>query len=152
MSTPYSIVFDSFLSKVTDYTFADYVDEELEDELTKLLNSAIIEFEYPKVNIRDKNDSSKLFNLDLSVDETEILGYLMVDRWMDRQIYDLNLFAQRFSTKEFQFTSQANHLDSLMENQKKLQTKIKSLKKKYSYRKMGDQYNVADFSGLSSGD
>ncbi|MFD0587815.1 hypothetical protein ACFQZE_07355 [Paenibacillus sp. GCM10027627] len=152
MSTPYSKVFSSYLSKITDYSYVHLNQDVLEDDLLNLLNSAIIEFEYPKVDIRDKDDVSKIFNTTLNVDEIEILAYLMIDRWMDSQIYNLNLFKQRFSNKDFQFTSQANHLDSLSENQAKLRVKISTLKKKYSYRKMGTYYNIADFSGLSSGD
>lgn len=152
MSTPYSTVYDSFLSKVTDYSYSNVTQDELESDLNKLLDSSISEFEYPKVNIRDKDNSLKMFNVDLGFDEIEILGYLMVDKWIDRQIYNLELFKQRFSTKDFSFTSQANHLDSLGDKQEKLQKKINTLKKKYSYRKMGDQYNIANFSGLSSGE
>lgn len=152
MGTPYSRVYNSFLSKVTDYLYGSFTEEELTQDLTNLLDASIVEFEYPKINIRDKNNENQLFNANLSYDEIEIISYLMVERWLERQINDIQLIKQRFSNKDFQFTSQANHLIALMKNQERLQKKIVQLKRKYSYRKTSDQHNVADFSGLNSGD
>lgn len=152
MSTPYSKVFNSFLGKITDYTYESYTDEELGVDLTSLLNSSIIEFEYPKVNIRDKDDDMQIFNCDLGIDEIEVLSYLMVERWIERQINNIELIKQRFSNKDFQYTSQANHLDALYKNQERVQKKVVSLKTRYSYRQTGLQYNKPDFSGLSKGD
>lgn len=123
MSTPYSKVFNSFLGKITDYTYESYTDEELGGDLTSLLNSAIVEFDYPKVDIRDKSDDEQCFNTDLGIDETEILSFIMVERWIERQINNIELIKHRFSNKDFQYTSQANHLDALYQNQERIQKK-----------------------------
>ncbi|WP_342421907.1 hypothetical protein [Paenibacillus sp. FSL E2-0178] len=152
MSTPYSKVFHSFLGKITDYTYESYTDEELGGDLTSLLNSSIVEFDYPKVDIRDKDDDALLFNRDLGIDEIEILSFLMVERWIERQINNVELVKQRFSNKDFQYTSQANHLDALYKNQERVQKKVTTLKTKYSYRQTGSSYYKPDYSGLSKGD
>jgi hypothetical protein len=152
MGTPYSKVFNSFLGKITDYTYESYTNEELGGDLTSLLNSSIVEFEYPKVDIRDKNDDEQMFNIDLRIDEIEIISFLMVERWIERQVNNIELIKQRFSNKDFTYTSQANHLEALYKNQERLQKKVAILKTKYSYRQTGTHYNKPDYSGLSKGD
>lgn len=132
MSTPFGKVFDSFLSKIEDDLYAnDQFDAET--DMTKLLNAAIIQFQFPKVDIFDKDDSLKQFNVDLSIYEIEILSNLMTLEWVKRQIKSVKLVQQMIGDKDFRLTSQANHLKVLIDLKSEAENEVNSLITKYSY-------------------
>ena len=56
--TPFSIIYDSFLSKVTDDMYMELTEVETFELLQELLLSAIPHFEFPRV-IRAFQDSTK---------------------------------------------------------------------------------------------
>jgi hypothetical protein len=132
MSTPFEKVFDSFLSKIVD-TLYNNPEFNVEADLTKLLNSAIVQFDFPKVNIFDKDDVLLQFNVDLSLHETEILANLMKLEWIKRQMNSVNLLKQLIGDKDFRLTSQANHLKVLIDLKVETEKEINSLVTKYSY-------------------
>jgi hypothetical protein len=132
MSTPFEKVFDSFLSKIEDDLYTSLsVDNEA--DLTKLLNGAIVQFDFPKVNIFDKDDDMQQFNVDLSIHEIEILANLMKLEWIKRQLNSVSLLKQMLGDKDFRLTSQANHLKVLIDLKMETEKEINSLVTKYSY-------------------
>jgi ABC-type branched-subunit amino acid transport system ATPase component len=133
MPTPYSQVFDSFLSKIEDSYYASLTDTEIEIDLTKILNSSLIHFTYPKVNIFLKDDTTKTFQLDIPYQEVEIISRCMVKEWISRQTKSINLIKQALTDREFKMTSQANHLLALLELQKENNEELETLFTKYSY-------------------
>lgn len=148
MSTPYSKIFSSFIGKLEDDIYANMNPGDIEADMVVLLNSAIPEFEYPKVDISNKNDETKEFTDNLSVDAIDILGSLMVLEWITRQTLSLNLVKQKLSDKDFRLTSQAAHLQALLELKRETAQDIERLKTRYSYR----DSNKPNFSGLSGSD
>jgi hypothetical protein len=132
MSTPFEKVFDSFLSKIDDNLYSN-LEFDVEADLTKLLNSAIVQFDFPKVDIFDKDDDLRQFNVDLSIHEIEILSNLMKLEWIKRQMNSVNLLKQMIGDKDFRLTSQANHLKVLIDLKMETEKEINSLMTKYSY-------------------
>jgi hypothetical protein len=132
MSTPYETLFDSFLSKIEDDLYTN-IQFDIESDMIKLLNSAIVQFQFPKVNILDKDDDLQQFNVDLSIYEIEILANLMKLEWTKRQINSTNLMKQMIGDKDFRLTSQANHLKVLLDLKNETEKEINSLMTKYSY-------------------
>jgi hypothetical protein len=132
MSTPYENLFDSFLSKIEDDLYTN-IQFDIEADLTKLLNSAIVQFDFPKVDIFDKDDDMQQFNVDLSLHEIEILSNLMKLEWIKRQINSASLLKQMIGDKDFRLTSQANHLKVLIDLKSETEKEINSLVTKYSY-------------------
>jgi hypothetical protein len=132
MSTPYENVFDSFLSKIED-DFYTNIQFDIEADLTKLLNTAIVQFDFPKVDILDKDDVMQQFNIDLSLHEIEILANFMKLEWIKRKINSASLLQQMIGDKDFRLTSQANHLKVLIDLKSETEKEINSLVTKYSY-------------------
>ena len=145
MPTPYSQVFDSFLSKIEDSTYLALTDPEIETDLTKLLNSSLIHFTYPKVDIFSKDDENLEFLNDISYSEIEIIARCMVKEWTGRKIRNIKLIEQALSDRDFKLTSQANHLQALLDLQKYNDSEIENLLTKYSY----SNNLKADYSGLA---
>lgn len=133
MATPYEKVFDSFLSKIDDDLYATLPSWDAEADFVKLLNSSIVNFTFPKVDIFDKNDTTLVFNVDLSIHEIEILANLMVLEWVKRQIRSINVVRQQLTSKDFGLTSQANHLKVLLELKTDTDKEVDNLMTKYSY-------------------
>jgi hypothetical protein len=132
MATPYEKLFDSFLSKIED-NFYTNLQVDVEADMTKLLNSAIVQFDFPKVDIFDKDDDLLTFNVDLSLHEIEILSNLMKLEWIKRQINSVSLLRQALGDKDFRLTSQANHLKVLLDLKTATEKEINSLITRYSY-------------------
>ena len=106
-------VYDSFLSKITDYDYLKLSEEDLNEELAMKLKSAIAKF-----IIADDikiNEMTEQFNRELSYLEIEILAYGMVLSWVEPLVNNMETMKQRLSSKDFSVYSQAKHLAELNE-------------------------------------
>lgn len=145
MTTPYQTIYDAFLAKIRDSIYCIMEEDEREIELLSLLNQAIPLFLYPKINLENKDDQSSLFHEELNNTEIQILAELMKVCWISQKINDEDLIRQQFSDRDYNLTSQASHLRSLI--LLKSQTEIAAKKMQQDYVKV---YNRApDFSGLA---
>ena len=110
MATPLQDVYDAFLSKIEA---DDWMLTEEENVVTEdwrmLLNSAIMQFRYPRVSL-DYDKESAVFTDNLGNDEIQILANLMKLEWIRRCISTWDNIRQLYSDKDF---SQANFLDKL---------------------------------------
>ena len=89
-TTPFSVVYDSFLSKITEDMYMELNEKDTFNLLEELLMSAIHKFEFPRINIfdyvakkdLDKKAAKKLdigyFNCELNDEEVNILATYMV--------------------------------------------------------------------------
>lgn len=143
--TDYSIVFESFLSKISDPLYSVLEVELLEKDLISIMNRAILDFPYSKVDIRDKNDTVKQFNVDLGVDEIELLSEIMTYTWLMRELKNVDNLRQYMTTKDFNTYSQANHINALKNTLQFMKIEIKRLKIQYGLR---DTHNTSSLSKL----
>lgn len=133
--TPYSDVYKSFLGEVQDDFYASSDVAAIEADLTVLLNKAIPQFSYPKVNIRDKDDASQTFNVELDLDEIEILATGMVVAWARRQLNNIDSLRQSMTTKDFNTYSQAPHINALIRVADNAEKRLKRMLIKYSVKR-----------------
>lgn len=133
--TPYSDVYKSFLGEVQDDFYASEDVAAIEADLTILLNKAIPQFSYPKVNIRDKDDTSQTFNVELDLDEIEILATGMVVAWARRQLNNIDSLRQSMTTKDFNTYSQAPHINALIRVADNAEKRLKRMLIKYSVKR-----------------
>lgn len=132
--TEYEVVFKSFLGKIRDDLYLTLEEDQIEEDLTILLNAAIPYFNYPKVNLRDKDDGLQTFNVKLEVDEVEILAMAMVIEWTERELYNVDMLRQSMTTKDFNTYSQSSHINALGKTADRMQKKLKQRLIKYSLR------------------
>jgi hypothetical protein len=143
MSTPFNVVFQRFLNKVTDSNLASLPTENLESIMTEFLQSSIVRFRKCKKDIKNLDLVMQQFNVDLSFDEIEILANWMKFEWLDQQVNRIELLRQSLSSKDFAMYSQANHLQALITLRKTTDADVRLLMKYYSY-------DNTDLSGLSN--
>lgn len=132
-STPFSAVYDSFLSKITDDMYMEITEAETEALLYELLENAIHWFEFPRVNLGARNETE--FLVALSNEEINILSTYMIVEWMSQQLATVELIRMKYSGSDFKFTSQANHMHKLKDLQKEYERKGFHLQRLYARRK-----------------
>ena len=132
-TTPFSAVYNKFLSKVTDDMYMDLSQQETENLLGELLDSAIQWFEFPRVDLSNRTDVE--FLAPLTEEEMNILATYMIVEWMGQQLATIELIRMKYSGSDFKFTSQANHMHKLKDLQKEYERKGFHLQRLYKRRK-----------------
>lgn len=139
-STPFSAIYERFLSKVTDDMYMEITIEETEHLLYELLESAIQWFEFPRVNLNNHDDEQ--FLAALSNEEINILAIYMVVEWIGQQLATVELTRMKYSGSDFKFTSQANHMHKLKDLQKEYERKGLHLQRLYKRRKVDNHTGI----------
>lgn len=134
MATPFEDIYDFFLSKVTDFSFANFTDDELKDELEQYLRSASVKF-FSAGDIRLQKDFTfKEFTNDLTDLEKEILASLMIVEYLNPKIIATENMKQFLASKEYKIYSQANHLSKMIELRNQVKAEVNHLMTLYSYK------------------
>lgn len=116
--TPFSAIYTSFFSKITDDMYMELDRKQTEGMLQELLMGAIPWFEFPKVNISDYEEDMETFNIHLNNEEINILATYMIVGWIDQQLASVENTRMKYSGSDFKFTSQANHMQKLLQLKK----------------------------------
>lgn len=157
--TPFSEIYDSFLSKITDDMYMELTELDTFAMLQELLISAIHKFEFPRVNITDyeenyledeetykgveSNDvevkafiyNNGYFNNFLNQEEINILSTYMIVEWLGQQLASVENTRMKYSGSDFKFTSQANHMQKLLALKKDYEREGFHLQRLYKRRK-----------------
>ena len=133
MATPYSIVYDRALAKLTDYDLAFVPDDDLQLMLRGWLKSAIAKFRKCASDLSDCDDELNTFNVDLVDEEIEILAMLMVSEWLEPQVNSVLLTHQMFGGKEEKYYAQANQLAEIKALRDETRTEARKLMRDYTY-------------------
>jgi hypothetical protein len=147
MSSSYELIFDAFTSKVKDKLFKDLPLLDAEDQMIQLLNDSLIFFKYPKINVYDKDDITKMFNQSLSYHEIQIISQLMVDAWINRQINSIDIMKQKYTDRDFKLTSQSAHLETLLKVSEKRLGICSKLMKDY-YKTSSQRPDYSNLAGV----
>lgn len=135
MSTTSDEIFEVFTSKLSDYRYLEYTDDELKGEFGRLLRNAMSRF-YTCDKLTSYNKDLKEFGEELSYDEIDILSELMVLFWMAREVSNIERFKDRLSSKDFQNHSKANLLDKVLNSKKDKSNEVDKIMAEYGNRKL----------------
>lgn len=157
-TTPFSKVYDSFLSKIQDDMYLELTELDTYRLLQELLVSAISLFEFPRIDLQDyeifefdderiykgvESDNKEVpiivysngyFNNVLTRDEIEILATYMIVGWVGQQLASVENTRMKYSGSDFKFTSQANHMAKLIQLKKDYTEKGFHLQRLYKRR------------------
>ncbi len=113
MSTPYSDVFNLFLTSIQDYRINKLYSqsvEQMENYLIPFLIKAITNFRKCKADLEDRDDVNKIFNQTLSTDEKVILSNLMIVEWLTKEVNDILGMKLFLQDTDFKTYSQSQNL------------------------------------------
>ena len=157
-TTSFSLVYDSFFSKITDDMYLQLNEIDTFRMLQQLLLSAIEKFEFPRVNlwnyelfeITDQTTyngvesnhqdalaivySGGCFNIKLTHEEINILAVYMIVEWLSQQLASVENTRMKNSGSDFKFTSQANHMQKLLQLKKDYEREGFHLQRLYKRR------------------
>ena len=105
-----------------------------EDEMIMILNSAILRFNYPKINLKNKDDDLKVFNENLGFDEIQILSIIMAFEWLSPFLNDAELMREGMSSKEYNRFSKSSQMVALRKLKEGAEKDLKKLLVDYSKR------------------
>jgi len=133
MATDFSVVYGSFLSKVTDTDLSDMTEEYANSVMSDLLKQATVKFsESCKKDLGDVTTTG--FVSDLDDYEVDILSELMVEAWYKPHINYTDLLRNKLSTKDFTTFSPANLQKENRESYELAHKRARSMINEYSFR------------------
>lgn len=133
MATDYSVVYDSFLGKITDTDLADMTEEAANGVMSDLLKQAVVKFsESCKKDLRTVTVSG--WEDDLDDYEIDILSELMVEAWYKPRLNFTELLRNKLSTKDFTTFSPANLQKENRESYELAHSRARSMINEYSFR------------------
>ena len=146
MGTPFTQVYNRFLGKITDDMYMELTPEDTVRDLRNLLIDAIPGFEFPRVNLLDYTiieaenalEEESSFAADLSSEEINILAILMMIGWTQRQVTSIENTRMKYSSSDFKFTSQANHLAKLLTLLQETQRQSHHMQRLYKRRRTNE--------------
>lgn len=162
-TTPFSVVYDYFLDKITDDMYMELTELDTFRLLEKLLMSAVHKFEFPRVDItnydttyEERIDSYEgvdsdyeevtaivygggCFNVELSPEEINILATYMIVEWLGQQLASVENTRLKYSGSDFKFTSQANHMAKILALKKDYEREGFHLQRLYKRRLKDDE-------------
>ena len=141
--TKFSTIYNRFLEKITDDMYMELTPEDTVLDLRNLLIDAIPGFEFPRVNLLDYTiieaenalEEESSFAADLSSEEINILAILMMIGWTQRQVTSIENTRMKYSSSDFKFTSQANHLAKLLTLLQETQRQSHHMQRLYKRRR-----------------
>jgi len=162
--TPFFIIYNRFLSKITDDMYLEWTLDDTYKNLESILLDVIPQFEWPKFGLYNYNSqaigmidqygsvvSYGKYLVNLTLEEIDILASLMAVEWIGRQILTVNLTRMKYSTADFKLTSQANHMNILLKVKEQFELANKKMQRLYKRRTL-DAYGrvTANYGGLGS--
>lgn len=133
MATDFSVVYGSFLSKLTDTDLSDMTEEDANSVMSDFLKQATVKFsESCKKDLSDVTATG--FVSDLDDYEVDILSELMVEAWYKPHINYTDLLRNKLSTKDFTTFSPANLQKENRESYELAHKRARSMINEYSFR------------------
>ena len=132
MGTPFTVLYDSVLSKIRDYDFFNMKQDEIYEVLSDYLRPATAAFRSCKQDISKRTEEG--FECTLTDTEVEILANYMTIAYLDSNYIRVPLaLKQTLSSKDFNAFSPANHLEKMVEMREKYRKDNETLLVRYPY-------------------
>lgn len=112
--TPYSEIYERFLSLITEYDFFEMDQEEFEAELEVKLEMAVSKLVLLSIEM-DVNTQS--FTQELTPLEKTILAHALLGEWLSQRVYDVQNMRNHMASSDFKIFSNANHLAEMVKLQ-----------------------------------
>ena len=139
--TPYSKVYEAFLSRILEDEWDLWLIEEAEADWRQILNAALPWFKFPRVSLEQIDDG---FSGDLGSEEIQIIANFMKVEWLNRCILTWENVKPLYVERDF---SQANLLDKLSNMLRDEKAKAQEMESIYYRSRKGKPF---DFSRLAT--
>lgn len=134
--TRISEVYDSFLSKISDYTLLNLTDEEIREDLFHYFKTARTKFYRCKsslATITDELTDELVFTEEIHPFEIEVLATLMLVEYITPTLNSSEVIKQSLSDKDFKIYSQASQLRELRLLKRELKAEANKMITEYTF-------------------
>ena len=146
--TEFSVVYDSFLSKITEDMYLELTEQDTKSLLRELLVSALPKFEFPRHDLiyeytswEEEDEEGNItpcegwvFIHPLTLEEINIIATYMIVEWLGQQLASIQNTRMKYSGADFKFTSQANHMQKILQMKKDYEREGFHLQRLYKRR------------------
>lgn len=149
--TPFSEIYSNFLSKITDDMYMELTEQDTYKILQQLLLSALPKFEFPRQSLdyelkqitEEEGNEEKTYQIlafinKLTNEEINIISTYMIVEWIGQQLASVENVRMKYSGSDFKFTSQANHMQKLLQMKKDYEREGFHLQRLYKRRKKNE--------------
>ena len=140
--TPFSKVYEAFLSRILEDEWQQWMIEEAEQDWHQILENAITWFKFPRISLEHTDEG---FISELGQAEIQVIADFMKVEWLNRCIMTWENVKPLYEERDF---SQANLLDKLSDSLEQERKKAEKREAIY-YRSRGGK--PFDFSKLAGG-
>ncbi|MDT0700433.1 hypothetical protein [Staphylococcus chromogenes] len=130
--TDFNLIYDKFLSKITDFSYAQLEQEVLEEDLKNKLLQALAYF--PQLDEEKTETFESMFINELTNVEQEIIANLMVINHLDKFIISEDNMRILLNSKDYKQYSQASLLKELKATKSEYQSDVDAMVNAYSFR------------------
>lgn len=139
--TPYTVIYEAFLSKILEDEWGNWTEEEVKADLRLILEGAIPWFKFPRVSLERDEEGFKAI---LGSEEIQILAAYMKCEWLNRTILTWENVKPLYEERDF---SQANLLDKFNERLEQERKTAKKLENIYYRSIKGKPYKYSKWAG-----
>lgn len=132
--TEFTLIYDKFLSKLTDFSLARLDKDVLESDLQERLITALSDFAQLPEEKTEVDLSTKTFTNGLSVEEQNIIATLMVINYLDKYILSEDNMRILLNSKDYKQYSQAALLKEVKATKSEYQSDVDAKLNSYSFR------------------
>lgn len=136
--TAFNDIYVRFKAKITDDMYMELTPGETDSLLKEILLNSLHNFEFPRVNLYDYNESLEEYNIQLTAEEQNIIATYMIVEWLSQQLASVENVRMKYSGSDFKFTSQANHMAKIQAMKKDYERRGFHLQRLYKRRKADD--------------
>lgn len=109
--TPFSDIYERFLSMITEYDFIELEEDEFEAELEVKLEMALSKLLQMDVTM---DTTLQVFSRELTILEKTILAHGLLVEWISQRVFDVQNMRNHMASSDFKIFSTANHLSEMM--------------------------------------
>ena len=115
LGTPYDVVFQDFLEKITTLEFLTFSDDQNDTIIKGLLKRSCISFMHYSYEDLSRDDSKDCFVNNLSEEVIDIITDGMVIQWLKPMVYNSENMKNFLDTKDYSLAaSPANLIDKIL--------------------------------------
>lgn len=133
MGTPFSEIYELFLSQIKDYELAEMEETVAIKNMQLWLFGAIPHFHSCKKNLEDYDEFLDKFNETLSINEKYILAKYMIYSYISTFLIREENLSQSLNSKDYRMYSPANQLKALQALSEHIKSEGSTLQSQYSW-------------------
>ena len=140
--TEFQVVYDAFLGKMLDDEWANWYEDDIQEDWKSLLLAALPWFKFPRVSLEYDDEG---FIEDLNNEEIQILATYMKCEWLNRTILTWENVKPLYEERDFSQANLLSKFNEMLAAEKKNAARLEGVyyrsinRKPFDYTKLASQ-------------